>query len=271
MEGGDDKRSSFKSSRDGLRRSMSSPGLLPRVSSGQRLWGAGYDEDDGDPTLQRILKENRARRAPRSQFVGLEGTEWRIEGWERESGGNALNVFHDTGKLSQGVTILRCSGATITVANKCSHVSVNSCRNTKVRVKGVISSVEVVHCEGLELTVGNVPVVQIDLSRDVLLLFADNDTRPKIVHASSSNLAAGLRGAAPERIVTAAFGEQLVTYYRRNEATKAWELADIATDRLKSSQGYVELAGVSGSLVDLADLEKKALEEAQHATVSAKK
>ena len=59
---GDDKggRRDFKSSRDGLRRSLSSPALLPRASSAQRLWGSEYDPEDGeDKTLERILRENK--------------------------------------------------------------------------------------------------------------------------------------------------------------------------------------------------------------------
>ena len=135
MEGGEgNERREFKSSRDGLRRSLSSPALPPRPSSAQQLWGPGFDPDDGeDRALERILRENRARRAPRSEFVGREGKEWRIEGWQRQPGGNPLNVYHDTGKLSEGVTVLRCSGASVTVANKCAHVTVSQCRNVKVR------------------------------------------------------------------------------------------------------------------------------------------
>ena len=158
-------------------------------------------------------------------------------------------------------------------------------------MRGVVSSVEVVHCEGLELTVAAVPVVQIDLSRDVALLFADEESRPKIVHASTVNLAAGPRGGPLQPIRTAAFGEQVsprvlysrcdsfpfsflsfllffsssplqvVSYYRRAPGG-GWELADIASDRLKSGEGgYVELAGVSGSVVDLAELEQQAAAE----------
>jgi hypothetical protein len=138
MEGDDEERAEFRSSRDALRRSMSSPALLPRASSAQRLWGPEYDPDDGeDKAMERILRENRARRAPKSEFVGLEGNEWRIEGWQRQQGGNALNVYHDTGKLSQGVSILRCFGATVTLANKCAHVTINSCRNTKVTAERI--------------------------------------------------------------------------------------------------------------------------------------
>lgn len=62
-----------------------------------------------------------------------------------------------------------------------------------------MSSVELVHCEGVELTLlGPTPVVQIDLSRDVLVLFGDEQSRPKIVHASNQSLWCGRRGA-PER------------------------------------------------------------------------
>ncbi len=129
-----------------------------------------------------------------------------------------------------------------------------------MRVRGVVSSVEVVHCEGLELTVASVPVVQIDLSRDVALVFADEESRPKIVHASTAGLAAGPRGGPLQPIRTAAFGEQIVSFYRRGPA--GWQLADIASDRLKSGEGgYVELAGVSGSAVDLAELERQAAEK----------
>lgn len=73
-------RKQLTSSRDSLRRSVSLE--LPRVSSGELLWGKKYKEFDeqSSPKLRRILAENRKRRAPKDNYIGLEGREWRIEG-----------------------------------------------------------------------------------------------------------------------------------------------------------------------------------------------
>jgi hypothetical protein len=43
----------------------------------------------------------------------------------------------------------------------------------------VVSSVEAVHIERVELTLGQTPVLQIDLSKDVSIVFADEKSRPK--------------------------------------------------------------------------------------------
>ena len=75
-------RREFRSSRNGLRRSRSNP-AHPLTASREALWGKDYDEDDGDDKpLQRILKENKERRAPKNEAVELVGKEWRIEGWQ---------------------------------------------------------------------------------------------------------------------------------------------------------------------------------------------
>ncbi len=198
-------RSGFRSSREALRRSQSSPALREQrgalLSSGQRLWGKDFDENDGDTTLQRILRENKARRAPRTQYVGLEvhpekqteeegkkkryvlsifgclesffffffffflfkksislskGREWRIEGWTGQGAQQPMHVYHDVALLAQGVTVQKCNFAVVTIATKISHLMINNVNNSKIRLnKGCVTSVELVHCENVELTIAS--------------------------------------------------------------------------------------------------------------------
>lgn len=82
-----DGRSALRSSRGKLRRSVSQS-AIPRTSSAVALWGdaadeMSQDEERNDRTLQRILAENKKRRAKRENLVELQGNEWRIEGSDR--------------------------------------------------------------------------------------------------------------------------------------------------------------------------------------------
>jgi hypothetical protein len=91
------------------------------------------------------------------------------------------------------------------------------------------------------------------------VLFSEPEARPKMVHAATAGLAAGPRGGPLQPIRTAAFGEQIVSFYSRGPAG-TWVLSDVATEQLKNG-GYVELAGVSGSAVDLTELELQAADK----------
>ena len=114
-----------------------------------------------------------------------------------------------------------------------------------------------VHCTNVELSVRAVPTLQIDLSRDITVVFADEESRPKIVNATNQNLAcmSSARPGVKENIATGPFGEQIVTFFHRS-AEGEWEMGQIDSTNIKS-EGYIELAGVSGSTVDLAGLEEE--------------
>jgi hypothetical protein len=70
-------------------------------SSAVALWGEEgareFEEAEAkDKTLERILRENKARRAKRDEFIELQGNEWRIEGFSKPS----TNIYHDQGNLT---------------------------------------------------------------------------------------------------------------------------------------------------------------------------
>ena len=286
MQGSDDKqgvadpsgRGEFRSSRDSLRKSSSLTNLrdlqdaLPRPTSGELLWGRNHSdfEKDDDVKLETILKENRERRAPRDEFVGLLGREWFVEGFETGTPNSPMYVYHDSGKLGQGVTIRRCTGAVIDVTNKCSHVMINDVHHSKIRIAGVVASIEMVHCEGVELVLrGPVPVLQIDLSRSIRITFSDISSRPKIVNASNTELsAADSQSGHVDTLPTTMFGDQIISFYKKiTEASGSavWKLESIPAAQLKSDGGgYVELAGVSGSITDLAAMEEQAKRQKKH-------
>ena len=119
---------------------------------------------------------------------------------------------------------------------------------------------ELVHCHNVELTLrGPVPVVQIDLSRQIRLLFKDAGSRPKVVNASNAGIVAvDVRHDREETIPTTMFGDQLISYFKRVDDGE-WQLETISAEERKAKDGggYVDLAGVSGSEVDLTALAEK--------------
>lgn len=207
--------------------------------------------------LERILRENKERRAPKTEFIGLQGNEWRIEGF-----GSNSNIYHDEGKMSQAVTVQRCIGSVINLPRKCAHVMLNDLKSCKVRIKAVLTTVEVVHCDNLVLVIqGDAPVVQIDLCKNVEIQLVKEalERRPKIVNASNMNVTVqeGSSGGHVEVIPTSMFGEQYISFWKRG-ADGQHSFQTQTTSDLKSSHGgYVEIAGVSGSTQDLLDMEEK--------------
>ncbi len=53
------------------------------------------------------------------------------------------------------------------------------------------------------------------------------------------------------------FGEQIVTYFVK-EANGSWKRMEVDTNKLKDGDSFIELAGIAGSTVDLAEMEEKA-------------
>lgn len=130
---------------------------------------------------------------------------------------------------------------------------------TPVRIKGIVSTCELVHCTDVDIVLqGAVPVVQIDLSRNVRVHLPKKEMgpRPKIVNASNTLLSVVYADGSTEDVPSSMFGEQFVSFWTRGHDDK-WVFVSQTTDKLKQG-GYVELAGVSGSNVSLLDLEDAA-------------
>lgn len=53
--------------------------------------------------------------------------------------------------MSEGVTIRRVEDAVVNLPNKVAHVMLSNVKNSKIRIKGVVSSVELVHCDNVDL------------------------------------------------------------------------------------------------------------------------
>jgi len=206
-------------------------------------------EDMDERDMRRILEENRMRRAPKDMYVGLEGRGrvWKVDGFHK-----GHNVYLDKTKMSQSVEIYNSEQAVFTLPKKVAHVNINGLDQCKVRVGGVITSVEVVHVQNVHLYIkGSCPVIQIDLSRDVTIHLSSAFPYPKIVNASNTNISVIVDGGVVQPLQTSYFGEQFVT---------AWRKGVMHTMRAESLKhgGYVSLAGVSGSSSDLLSLETSA-------------
>ena len=210
--------------------------------------------------MRKILEENRKRRAPKDQYIQLEGREWRVEGF-----GEGSNIYLDRCELSQGVTVRRVQDAVVSVPKKVAHVMLTNVKNTKVRVKGVISSIEMVHCDNIDLELrGSVPVLQIDLCRVIRVLFSHEGSRPKLVNANNQDISCFVKGGSEEDmdvIPTSLFAEQFVTYWKKNEETNKWEMESKSAKALKDKGGFINLSGVAGSNADLLGMEQQAKKE----------
>lgn len=92
----------------------------------------------------------------------------------------------------------------------------------------------------------------------------------QVVNASVTELVAVDKSTGKtETLATSMFGEQLVAFWKET-ANAGWQMFDINSAQLKDSKsGFVELAGIAGSNIDLQELEEKEaekkLKEKQHA------
>jgi len=120
-------------------------------------------------------------RPPRME---LDGKKWIVEYQNNQSG----LTISDTG-MNQTVYVFKCEGSTIRVNGKVNSIVLDSCKKTGVVLDSVVSSVEFVNCQSVQMQVLNkVPTVSIDKTDGCQIYLNDQSLDVSIVSAKSSEM-----------------------------------------------------------------------------------
>lgn len=145
----------------------------------------------------------------------LEGRKWVVEYQKNK---HDLHVENDD--MSQSLAMFKCEGVSLHVANKMNNVVIDTCKNSCIVLHGIISSVEIIRCNRLEVKLfGRVPLINMD-NCDSVQIFVSGDSRTVeiITSQSTSCNVCLLKGdgeykelPVPEQIKTTVTGNKLVS------------------------------------------------------------
>ena len=79
---------------------------------------------------------------------GLEGKKWVVE-----FQGNNSGLVIDECEVNQSVYVYKCDGSTLQVKGKVNNIILDSCKKTAVVFKSVVSSVEFINCQSVQMQV----------------------------------------------------------------------------------------------------------------------
>ncbi len=80
----------------------------------------------------------------------LEGKKWIVEHFK----GNP-NLSVEGAQVNQSVYVYRCEGSTLRVTGKCNNIIVDGCKKLAVVFDSVVSSIEFINCQSVQMQVGN--------------------------------------------------------------------------------------------------------------------
>lgn len=144
----------------------------------------------------------------------LDGKKWMIEHFV----GNR-NIEVDDVKTNQSVYIYKCQDSVIKVSGKCNNIVVNSCRKVALVFDSLISSCELIGCQGIEMqVVGTVPLISLDKTDGAQIYLSPASLHCEIVTAKSSGLNVLMPAGGdfkempiPEQFKTVVAGTKLIT------------------------------------------------------------
>ena len=174
------------------------------------------------------------RRRVKEHYFALENNLWRVEGFP-EPKTTYISLADATHRHSLGM--ISCNEVKATVPRRINHLLVNRCQNVTLRLRdGLISTAELVNATSVRLEVwGPVPVIQIDMCRDVLVVFKEGQKPPKtvIVNASNANVSVQVGEQPAQQLQTDLLGEQFVSHW--SEEDGRWD--SVRASHLKEKEG----------------------------------
>lgn len=114
----------------------------------------------------------------------LEGKKWMIE-YQK----NQTNLVISETEMNQVVYIYKCEGSTVQVKGKVNSIVMDSCKKSSLVFDSVVSSIEFVNCQSVQMQVLNkVPTVSIDKTDGCQIYLNQSSLDVSIVSAKSSEM-----------------------------------------------------------------------------------
>jgi len=113
-----------------------------------------------------------------------DGKKWIVEYFKGDQ-----NITIDGIEMNQSVYIFKCEGSAIKVNGKCNAIIMDNCKKTAVVFDNVVSSMEFMNCNGVQMQVlGTVPTIMIDKTDGCQMFLSKDSTGVEIVSAKSSEM-----------------------------------------------------------------------------------
>ena len=86
-----------------------------------------------------------ANKPPRME---LDGKKWNVEYFK-----NKQDIAINEVEVNQSVYVYKCEGSTVKVNGKCNNIIIDGCKKTAVVFESVVSSVEFINCQSVQMQV----------------------------------------------------------------------------------------------------------------------
>merc|ERR1712098_574154 len=114
----------------------------------------------------------------------LNGKKWEVEYYK-----NKPDLVIDGAEANQSVYVFKCEGSTVKVNGKCNNIIIDSCKKVAVVFGSVVSSVEFINCQSVQMQVlGKVPTISVDKTDGCQMFLNAESVGAEIVTAKSSEM-----------------------------------------------------------------------------------
>lgn len=172
---------------------------------------------EGKPASKASPKYGAANTANKPPVLALQGKKWVVEYQD-----NKPDLAITETNPKQTVYVYKCTKSTLKVAGKVNSIILDNCKRMALCFDDVISSAEVVNCQGVQVQVINrCPTVSIDKTDGCLIFLSKDSLNCEIVSAKSSEMNVAIppkdgegdftERPIPEQFKTTVKGTSLVT------------------------------------------------------------
>jgi len=160
------------------------------------------------------VKTTSVQQVAKPPKLELDGKKWLVEFFK---GNPSLSI--DDAQVNQSVYVYKCEGSTLKVSGKCNNIIVDSCKKVAVVFESVLSSIEFINCQSVQMQVtGSVPTISIDKTDGCQMFLSKDSLGVEIVTAKASEMNVAIPDGEdyveqpiPEQFKTVLSGTKLVT------------------------------------------------------------
>merc|ERR1711962_1711715 len=130
-----------------------------------------------------------------------------------------MGLVIDGAEANQSVYVFKCEGSTVKVNGKCNNIIIDSCKKVAVVFDTVVSSVEFINCQSVQMQVlGKVPTISVEKTDGCQMFINQESIGVEIVSAKSSEMNVVIPDGddvveqpIPEQFKTTINGKKLIT------------------------------------------------------------
>lgn len=136
------------------------------------------------PTVQKSVTSVKPSQIDKPPSFVRDGKKWLIE-YQK---GNQ-NLLVENAEMNNVVYLFRCENSTVTIKGKINSVVLDSCKKTSVVFDSVVSAMEFINCQSVQMQVmGKVPTISIDKTDGCQIYLSKDSLDVEIISSKSSEM-----------------------------------------------------------------------------------